>query len=302
MKICLYVASLIMLSVFLISRSLLHFHSNKRYGVTTTLSMVSRAARVPSGLCVVHKPIGISSATATTKIKRILQNGIFTVTGQKVNIKVGHGGTLDPLAEGLLVLGVGEGTKLLSSYLVGSKAYRTTAKLGESTDTLDSTGKVTEVIDSSHVVAQSIVDILPAFTGNISQVPPMFSALKIKGARLYELARQGINVEREPRNVTVYQLNLHSFDYPTFVMDVECSGGFYVRTLIDDVAKSLNSAAHMTALERIKQGCFGSEDCLKESDWEFDKLKMHIMRCTEKISEDINIDVKSLEWKRLKNM
>lgn len=196
---------------------------------STTRMMASVSSRVPSGLCAVHKPKGVSSAFIVSKIKRMLQDGIYSVSHRKVNIRVGHGGTLDPLAEGVLVLGIGDGTKMLASYLAGSKEYRGVAKLGFATDTLDSLGKTTKEVDCAHVDKECISSVLPRFTGEISQKPPMFSALKHNGLKLYELARKGIEVERKARNITVYKLDLVGYNYPEFELLIESSGGCYVR-------------------------------------------------------------------------
>ena len=151
-----------------------------------------------------------------------------------MNIRVGQGGTLDPLAEGVLIIGVGDGTKMLNGFLSGSKEYKATGRLGFSTDTLDSTGVSTSggeeiIADISHVTMQHFLDILPSFTGNISQMPPMYSALKHKGKRLYELARKGETVDRQPRNITIYKLEMLKFDAPDFELLAECSGGTYIR-------------------------------------------------------------------------
>jgi tRNA pseudouridine55 synthase len=174
----------------------------------------------------------------------------------------------------VLVLGIGSGTTKLTEYLSGTKKYSAIAKLGTSTDTLDSTGEVLQTTDCSHITIDTLQLSLNAFRGEISQVPPMYSALKKNGKRLSDLARSGEVVIREPRAVTVYQLELlpDRVKLPEFAFEVECSGGFYVRSLIDDIAKSCGGLAHMTHLCRIKQGPFVTSDCIHEDNWEFDKI------------------------------
>lgn len=235
---------------------------------------------VPSGLIAVYKPQEWSSSDVVGKVRNILRNGAKMEAGKKgkVNIKVGHGGTLDPLATGVLVLGIGEGTKMLQQYLTGSKSYAATALLGTETDTLDSTGNVTSTETWSHLSMSDIDKALEDFRGEISQVPPMFSALKRNGKKLYDLARQGIEVERESRRVTIYELSLgkEPKGLPEFSLDVSCSGGTYIRTLCADIARSVNSRAHMTSLVRTKQGPFVLSDCLPVEEWTYEALCMEI--------------------------
>lgn len=197
------------------------------------------------------------------------------------------------MAEGVLVLGVGKGTKLLESYLTGSKKYTGTGKLGEETDTLDSTGKVINTIDCSNVTLEDIESVLPRFRGDIMQIPPMYSALHSNGSRLYSLAREGVVVEREARSVHCFDISLvrNEDKYPYFTIDVECGGGFYVRSVIADIANSCNGIAHMTKLVRLKQGIFTIDDCLHESDWNYSNIVEKIRLCSKKAQIDID-DIK----------
>lgn len=235
---------------------------------------------VPSGLLAVHKPIGWSSSGVVSKIRYILSNGAQVRLRRKIKMKVGHGGTLDPMAEGVLVLGIGEGTKLMAEYLAGDKGYIADVLLGSETDTLDKTGNVTETLDCSHVTREMILDHLPQFRGDIMQVPPMYSALNLNGKRLYELARKGVEVERKPRQVTVYSLELADATLPALRLQVVSSGGFYVRSLIADLARSMEGRGHMTALLRTKQGPFQLEHCVAERDWTFETLCARIPECS----------------------
>lgn len=245
------------------------------------------------GLLAVHKPQSRSSADIVSKIRYIITTGLSEKTKlprKKCKVKVGHGGTLDPMAEGVLILGIGEGTKLLQDYLSGSKNYNAIGQLGIETDTLDNTGNITEVVDWSHINRQMLNDSLEQFRGDIMQTPPMYSALRKDGKRLYELAREGKIIELEPRPVSVYSLELlekneNGIDIhlPHFGLAISCSGGFYVRSVISDIAKSVQTRAHMTALLRTKQGPFDLNDCLHEEDWSYDKINEAIIRCSKKV-------------------
>ena len=230
---------------------------------------------VPSGLLCVFKPTGWSSARVVSRVKYLL--------GGKV--AVGHGGTLDPLAEGVLVLGIGRGTKLLTSYLKTSKAYIAVGCLGAEYDTQDSTGSVVEMIDSSHITDDQIESCLQKFRGETLQVPPMYSALKFQGKKLYQLARQGKVVERQPRPVHVYHLALrrHAVHLPQFSVEIECAGGYYVRTLISDLGKACGVCAYMTSLTRTKQGPFVLTDCLTQQDWNQDGIIAQIKINSQKV-------------------
>jgi tRNA pseudouridine55 synthase len=252
---------------------------------------------VPSGLVAVFKPKDWTSSDVVSKIKGILSKGMQERCGNKrFKIKVGHGGTLDPLAEGVLVLGVGQGTKLMGEYLSGSKGYQAVAILGSETDTLDNTGTVTATVDSSSITEDQLRSALDSFRGDIMQMPPMYSALKRDGKKLYELAREGITVERDARPVTVYSLDLtkkfqedpsgvriRSISLPSFGLDISSSGGFYVRSLISDLAKSCGGRAHMTDLLRVRQGPFVIADCIVQENWDFDSICQGLLDTNSKV-------------------
>ena len=266
------------------------------------LVLSMRSPTIPSGLASVFKPKGWSSSAVVLKVRWILSQGYKNETNiQKVKIKVGHGGTLDPLAEGVLVLGIGHGTKLMDQYLGGSKKYLAVAKLGTQTDTLDSTGNVTETMDCNHITLNMLKQKLGIFRGEIQQMPPMYSALKKDGKKLYELAREGIEVERKSRLVSVYDLDLVDQHYnsqtnkldipihlPHFGLSVCSSGGFYVRSLISDLARECGGCAHMTDLLRVKHGEFGLSDCLYEPDWTYQSICKHVITCSEKVGINSN--------------
>lgn len=188
---------------------------------------------------------------------------------------MGHGGTLDSAASGVLVVGVGNGTKMLSAMLAGSKKYVAVGELGKATDTLDASGTMTLEKGFEHITRSDMEEKLKSFIGDIMQVPPLYSALKKDGQRLSVLLKQGHKVEAKPaRAVTVYGITLQDFSPPLFTLDVECGGGFYIRSLVDDLGKALSSCAHVKSLTRTKQGQFTLEDTLHEEQWTLE----HVLR------------------------
>jgi tRNA pseudouridine55 synthase len=197
-----------------------------------------------NGWLIIDKPIGISSAKVVAIAKKAL----------KLN-KAGHTGTLDPMASGILPIACEEATKLTNYLLNSNKEYEFTIKFGAETNTCDLEGTITETTNFIPS-QQEIQDIIPLFTGLIQQVPPIYSALKINGRRAYELARQGQEVEMQPRNVKIYQLELISYINNEATLKVEASKGTYVRSLARDIARKLHSLGHISSLRRIKAGKF----------------------------------------------
>jgi tRNA pseudouridine55 synthase len=236
--------------------------------------------QIPGGLLAVYKPKSWTSQDVCAKIKLLLH----PYSGSTKFIKVGHGGTLDPMAEGVLVLGIRDGCKGMDAYLKGGKQYYATALLGSETDTLDAEGTVTETVPSEHITESMLDKTLEKFRGDIFQMPPMYSALKQNGTRLHALAREGIVVDRELRPATVYSLEMAEprNKLPYFSLNVSCGGGFYIRSLITDLAKECGGAAHMTALVRTEQGGFNLDDVLYEDKWNFDDICIAINKHSEK--------------------
>mmetsp|Transcript_30463 Transcript_30463/g.93094 ORF Transcript_30463/g.93094 Transcript_30463/m.93094 type:complete len:352 (-) Transcript_30463:84-1139(-) len=221
----------------------------------------------PNGIVVAYKPQNWTSFDVVAKARGCMEGDLRKaghVFKRRSRLKVGHGGTLDPMAEGLLVLGVGMGCKGLDGYLKGGKAYRATAKLGEETDTQDIMGEVIRRAATTHVSLADLREAAAGLTGTILQRPPIYSALRRDGKRLHELARAGKVSEEdvEPREVTIHHLEVTHLDEATgtFGLNVRCGGGTYVRTLIVDLARAVGSAAHMTALVRTQVGPFACED------------------------------------------
>jgi tRNA pseudouridine55 synthase len=199
----------------------------------------------------INKPKDITSQDAVTRVKRIL----------KVK-KAGHTGTLDPLATGLLIICVNRATRLASYFSGLDKEYKAVMKLGETTDTQDAYGNVTGKTGPVHIDKGRIEDTLKSFEGKILQRPPMFSALKHKGKSLYTYARQGIEIERAHREITIYSIKLVAIDLPNVTFTARCSTGTYIRTLCHDIGQKLGVGAHLLELERTAVGPFVIKDSL----------------------------------------
>jgi tRNA pseudouridine55 synthase len=198
-----------------------------------------------NGILVVDKPKGPTSFDVVAAVRRAL----------KVK-KAGHTGTLDPMATGVLAICLGDATRVAQVFTDGDKAYDATVKLGVTTDTLDAEGKVLQTRPVPVVTRASLESALAPFRGPQQQTPPMYSAIKKDGKRLYELARAGEEVEREARDVTVHTLTLNDFSADEVKLSVACSKGFFVRTLAADLGEALGCGAHLTALRRTQSGPF----------------------------------------------
>ncbi len=205
-----------------------------------------RKKRDVNGIILLDKPIGITSNRALQQVKHLYQAS-----------KAGHTGSLDPLASGMLPLCFGQATKVSSWLLDSDKTYEVEILIGSRTDTADADGQVVETNVRSNVSEQELREACGGFSGEMDQVPPMYSALKKDGKRLYELAREGKNVERAPRRVTIHELSLIKFDSQRPQLRVCCSKGTYVRTLMEDLAALMDTLAHVTALRRVAISPFG---------------------------------------------
>lgn len=207
--------------------------------------MIRHKLRDVNGIVLLDKPTGITSNGALQTVKRLFQAR-----------KAGHTGSLDPLACGLLPLCFGSATKVSAFLLESDKEYQVTVKLGEKTTTGDAEGEVTSRRDAGAVSDAAIAAVLPRYTGSIQQIPPMHSAIKQNGQPLYKLAHQGIEVERQPREVTIYDLRLLRRDGDALDLAVSCSKGTYIRTLAEDIGETLGVGAHVSALRRTAAGPF----------------------------------------------
>lgn len=208
--------------------------------------MARRRRGLPvDGVLLLDKPMGVSSNQILQRVRRLFQAQ-----------KAGHTGTLDPMATGLLPICFGEATKFSAHLLNADKVYRTRVKLGEVTTTGDAEGEVVECHPPPSLSGGELESVLATFHGEIEQVPPMYSALKHQGRKLYELAREGKAVARAARRVTVYDARLLAHDADGFELEVRCSKGTYIRTLAEDIGRALGCGAHITALRRLASGPF----------------------------------------------
>ena len=210
----------------------------------TITSQPRFASRPPrrhvDGILLLDKPLGLSSNQALQQVRRLFQAE-----------KAGHTGSLDPLATGMLPICFGEATKLCGLLLDSNKRYVARARLGQKTTTGDAEGNVIETSDTSQLRREAFDSIKPQFLGPISQVPPMYSALKHEARRLYELARAGEEVERAPRDVVIHELQLGALEEDQMDVTVACSKGTYIRTLVEDIAAAAGQCAHLAALRRV---------------------------------------------------
>lgn len=202
-----------------------------------------------SGFLNIDKPIGLTSHDVVARVRRLYRQQ----TGSK---KVGHAGTLDPLATGVLVVCLGAATRLSDYVMHTTKIYRAEVQLGVETDTYDAEGEIVARHDAAGVTQADIATVLNRFTGDIEQVPPMHSAIKVNGKKLYELARAGQTIERAARPVTIHAIDLISYEGDVLTIDVTCGSGTYIRSLAHDIGAELGVGAHLTALRRMKSGDF----------------------------------------------
>ena len=228
---------------------------------------------IVSGVLLIDKPQGMTSQQVVSKVKYLLKSDVHD------SKKAGHTGTLDPMATGLLPICLGEATKFSHYQLDAVKSYQAIIKLGEQTDTGDAEGQIIATIPVPHVTQAMLQSVTEQFLGEIMQVPPMYSALKKDGKKLYELAREGIEVERTARPLTIYELSLTPLSDQQLQLTVTCSKGTYVRVLAEDIAKALGTVGHLTALRRIQTGDFEIANAITLADFaaldvaaRFDKL------------------------------
>lgn len=207
------------------------------------------------GLFVIDKRAGVTSREVDNRAKKLLNEK-----------GVGHLGTLDPFATGVLVLGIGKGTKIFSFLEDLHKTYEATLVLGEETDTMEGTGTVLETKEVPVLTEKKIKDVFSSFLGKQQQIPPAFSAKHVDGKRAYELAREGKRVELKPQDIEIYSLNLLSFSINSVTFRAEVSKGTYIRVLGSDIAKKLGTVGHLSALRRTAVGPFKAEDAIDIED------------------------------------
>lgn len=221
------------------------------------------------GVVVIDKPAGMTSHDVVAELRRAL--------GTR---RVGHTGTLDPAATGVLVCAVGRATRLVEVLQAGRKTYAATAVLGIETTSQDADGEVVAQVDAGHLTEQQVCEVLTQFVGTIEQVPPMVSAIKVDGRRLHELAREGIEVERAARSVTIHDLVLEDWlpgPQPHVSFLVTCSPGTYVRTLAHDLGQRLDVGGSLTALRRVANGPFSLDEAVSIDQVRGADLRRHVM-------------------------
>lgn len=219
-----------------------------------------------NGVLNIFKPKGMSSFDAVRVVKKVAGTG-----------KVGHTGTLDPEATGVLPICIGKATKIIDYIMNSEKVYEVTLKLGIRTTTYDLEGEILEERDCEHLTDIEILQAVNSFIGEYSQIPPMYSALKQNGVRLYELARKGIEVEREGRLITIYDIEDIKINNPYVSMKVSCSKGTYIRSLCYDIGEKLGVFATMTELNRAKTSVFAQEESININDLTKENINEYIL-------------------------
>ncbi|HYO50597.1 MAG TPA: tRNA pseudouridine(55) synthase TruB [Chloroflexia bacterium] len=222
------------------------------------------------GIFNIDKPRGMTSHDVVARVRRIIRmrSAELGRSNQSLRIRVGHAGTLDPMATGVLPIVVGKATRLVEYLADADKAYRATLVLGATSDTYDAEGTITSNPDASIPMQEQIERAAEAFRGEIAQLPPMHSAVKMGGKKLYELARQGIEVERKPRRVTITRLDILAYRPPLLHIFVECSKGTYIRSLAHDLGATLGTGAYLDDLTRTRHGPFTLEGAASLGDLE----------------------------------
>lgn len=223
-----------------------------------------------NGVLNIFKNKGMTSFDVVSRVRKIANEK-----------KVGHTGTLDPEAEGVLPVCIGKATKIIDYIMDSEKGYSVKFKLGIKTTTYDLEGDIIEERDTSFLTEKEVEEAINSFKGEYSQVPPMFSALKKNGVRLYDLARKGIEVEREARNIKIYNIENINIELPYVSMDVTCSKGTYIRSLCYDIGEKLNVFATMTELKRFKTSFFTEDDSVNIDDLNEENIKEHLISIEE---------------------
>jgi tRNA pseudouridine55 synthase len=217
------------------------------------------------GVLNVNKPAGPTSRDVVDRVERLIWPA-----------KVGHAGTLDPLATGVLVICVGQATRLIQYVQRMPKTYRATFLLGQRSETDDLEGELMPVVEAAEPPRGALDRVLTRFTGAIQQRPPAHSAIKLAGRRAYELARRGVEVDLQSRTVTIHKIVVRRYDYPELELDVDCGSGTYIRALGRDIGEALGTGAVMTALERMAIGAFQIERAVKLDELTADTLPQHL--------------------------
>jgi len=213
------------------------------------------------------KPLHWTSFDLVSKIRYKISRSL-----RIKKIKVGHAGTLDPLATGVMIICTGKATKKIEEFQCGSKEYIATLRLGATTPSFDLETAIDETFETNHITKEMIENVLQRFTGSIEQIPPAFSACKIEGNRAYQLARKGIEVELKPKSLVIDELELLSFHGDKLTIRIVCSKGTYIRALARDIGKALHSGAHLIALQRTRIGDVTLDKCISVDEFCMDGI------------------------------
>jgi tRNA pseudouridine55 synthase len=246
------------------------------------------------GILLIDKEKGETSYDVVRKIKPLLRIP-----------KVGHAGTLDPFATGLLIILLGRGTKLSPFVMAEDKVYLATLRLGIETDTLDPTGRIVYERTVPEMEPEFIRNIVGTFVGEINQVPPDFSAIKYKGSRAYTFARNGLAIRLKPRRVTIHSIRILSSDFPNLKLEVRCSSGTYIRSLAADIGRYLGTGGHLSSLRRLSSGRFKVQDALKSSEISnkdaFEKVMDNVKSLKDALPAMREIEVNNFVAKKIRN-
>ena len=253
------------------------------------------SAHIPAGFLNIDKPLHHTSHDVVAAVRRRCR----AMAGP---LKVGHAGTLDPLADGVLVICLGAATRLSEYIMAGRKLYRAQITLGTATSSYDAEGDIISRRDASHISRAHIDTVLPRFIGSISQTPPMYSAIKYKGQKLYELARQGKTVALPQRKVTIHQIDIIHFQNPTLELEITCEAGTYIRSIAHDLGEALNVGAFLSGLTRLASGGFNiSESIQLASVNESDNWVQHLVTPYEALSDFVRVMLTEEESGRIRH-
>lgn len=248
---------------------------------------------VSAGFLNINKPLQLTSHDVVAAVRRRYR----AQTGEK---KVGHAGTLDPLADGVLVVCLGTATRLSEYMMQSRKVYRAKITFGATTSTYDAAGEVLSEGDASHIAAPDVKRVLPRFIGEIHQIPPMYSAVKVKGKKLYELAREGKSIDRPARTVTIHTIDVLSWENPVLSLEIQCTAGTYIRSLANDLGEALDVGAYLSGLTRVASGDFhlcksiSLDTVLEDDEW-----MQHIISPYEALSQQIRVTLTADEIQRV---
>ena len=247
------------------------------------------------GFLNINKPLKLTSHDVVAQVRRRYKE----LTGSK---KVGHAGTLDPLATGVLILCLGGATRLSDYVMHTTKQYHAQVTLGKTTTTYDAEGDFVTETDASHITQADIEAILPRFIGDIQQVPPMYSAIKVDGKKLYDLARDGKTIERKARDITIERLHIISWSPPILELDVVCSSGTYIRSLAYDIGQALGVGAYLSGLERVASGNFHVDSSVMlDTIMNDDHWHQHMISPQDALSDRPSITLTNEQLQRIQN-